>query len=52
MVEKAKEYLSALDSLIDADNVAVVKKRIGDLLIDRVRQDLDCHGEYLFYPGD
>ena len=52
MVEKTKEKLSALDNLIGADNVDVVKKKIGDLLIDRVRQDLDCHGEYLFYPGD
>ena len=52
MVEKAKENLSALDSLIGADNVNVVKKKIGELLLDRVRQDLDCHDEYLFYPRD
>jgi hypothetical protein len=52
MIEKTKRSLSALNNLIGSENADIVKKRIGDLLVDRVRQDLDCHGEYLFYPPD
>ena len=46
------ENLSALEMLIDSKNVDDVKKRIGDLIVERVAKDIRDYDYYLFYPGD
>ena len=52
MVEKVERNLSALSCLIGEDNTEDVKKRIADLIVDRVRSDLYHYDCYLFYPPD
>ena len=52
VVEKIELNLSALNQLIGTENVENVKKRIGDLLVARVRSDLRSYDNYLFYPAD
>lgn len=52
VVKRAEENLSALDNLLGKDNVEDVKKRIGDLIVDRVRSDMRTYDMYLFYPED
>lgn len=52
VVEKIELNLSALDQLLGSENVENVKKRIGDLIVDRVRSDLRSYDSYLFYPAD
>lgn len=41
-----------LISLLGEENVKKLKDRITDMLIERVRDDLDTYGEYLIYPPD
>lgn len=52
VVERTEQNLSALESLLGVDTVEDVKKRIGDLIVNRVASDLDCYDMYLFYPDD
>ena len=51
-VKKTKENLSALECLLDAENVDDVKKRIANLIVERVRRDINDYDYYLFYPED
>lgn len=51
-VERIEKNLSGLSQLIGVDNVEDVKKRIGDLIVDRIRSDLRTYDCYLFYPPD
>lgn len=51
-VDKIEENLSALERLLDVENVKDIKKRIGDLIVDRVRSDIKQYDYYLFYPSD
>lgn len=48
--EKIEENLSALSSLLGEDNVEDVKKRIADLIVNRVASDIRSYDYYLFYP--
>ena len=48
--ERIEENLSGLSSLIGHDNVEDVKKRIADLIVDRVEADIRAYNYYLFYP--
>ena len=48
--ERIEENLSGLSSLIGHDNVEDVKKRIADLIVDRVEADIRAYDYYLFYP--
>ena len=50
VVKRTEENLSALDELLGKDNVKDIKKRIGDLIIDRVEDDIRAYNMYLFYP--
>ena len=50
--ERIEENLSGLSSLIGKDNVEDVKKRIGNLIVNRVERDIRSYDYYLFYPGD
>lgn len=52
VVKKIETNLSALAGLLGEDNVENIKKRIGDLIVDRVREDLRDYDRYLFYPED
>lgn len=52
MVEKVERNLSALSCLIGEDNAEDVKKRIADLIVNRVASDLRSYDCYLFYPPD
>ena len=52
MTEKTQTNLSALSALLGEENVEEVKRRIGDLIVARVAEDMQAYGEYLFYPGD
>lgn len=52
VVKKVETNLSALSGLLGEDNVENIKKRIGDLIVDRVREDLRSYNQYLFYPED
>ena len=38
--------------MLDVENVKDIKKRIGDLIVDRVRSDIKQYDYYLFYPSD
>lgn len=51
-VKNIEENLSALETLLGADNVESVKKRIADLIVSRVSSDINHYDYYLFYPGD
>ena len=46
-VNEVKKNLSELDYLLGENNVEDIKKRIGDLIVDRIAYDY-----YLFYPED
>ena len=50
--ERIEENLSGLSSLIGKENVEDVKKKIGNLIVDRVAHDIRSYDYYLFYPGD
>lgn len=50
--ENIQTNLSALESLLGKENVDDVKKRIGDLIVERVRSDIQAYDYYMFYPGD
>ena len=52
VVDRAEQNLSALESLLGVDVVDDVKKRIGDLVVNRIYSDLNHYDMYLFYPGD
>lgn len=47
-----KTNLSALECLLDKENVDHVKEGIANLILDRVRRDIDSYDYYLFYPED
>lgn len=51
-VDKIEENLSALEQLLDVKTVKDIKKRIGDLIVDRVRSDIKQYDYYLFYPSN
>ena len=48
--ERIEENLSGLSSLLGQDNVEDVKKRIADLIVNRVESDIRAYDYYLFYP--
>lgn len=50
--ERIEENLSGLSSLIGKENVEDVKKKICNLIVDRVAHDIRSYNYYLFYPGD
>lgn len=50
--EEIMDQLSALKSLIDTDNVESVKQRIGDLIVQRVEEDMREYNQYIFWPPD
>lgn len=50
IVDRIEKNLSALDQLIGQDNVEDVKRRIADLIVDRVESDIRAYDYYLFYP--
>lgn len=52
VVDRIEDNLSSLDYLIGRDNVDDVKKRVADLIVDRVRSDINHYDCYLFYPPD
>lgn len=52
VVERTEQNLSALSQLLGEDNVEDVKKRIGNLIVDRIYDDLKSYDCYLFYPPD
>lgn len=47
-----KTNLSALECLLDKKNVEDVKSGIANLILDRVRRDIDAYDYYMFYPED
>lgn len=51
-VDKIERNLGALSSLLGEENVEDIKKRIGNLIVDRVASDLRHYDYYLFYPSD
>lgn len=51
-VDHVKTNLSALETLLDVDNVKDIKKRISNLIVERVASDIRSYDYYLFYPGD
>lgn len=51
-VKEITEKLSPLESLIGAENVKDVQKRIADLIVDQVEKDIDTYDYYMFYPRD
>ena len=51
-VDRIEKNLCALSSLLGKENVDVVKKRIGDLIVDRIKDDINHYDCYLFYPPD
>ena len=52
VVDKLETNLSALSSLLGEEVVEDVKKRIGDLIVERVASDIHSYDYYLFYPGN
>lgn len=52
VTERVEKNLSALSQLLGEENVEDIKKRIGDLIVERVRSDLRSYDYYLFYPAD
>ena len=48
--ERIEENLSGLSSLLGQDNVEDLKKRIADLIVNRVESDIRAYDYYLFYP--
>lgn len=51
-VDRIEENLSALERLLDVDTVKDIKKRIGDIIVDRIRKDINQYDYYLFYPPE
>ena len=51
-VGNVERNLSSLESLLGKENVDDVKKRIADLIVNRVEDDLKHYDCYLFYPPD
>lgn len=51
-VDRIEKNLSALEQLLDVETVKDIKKRIGDLIVDRVRSDINQYDYYLFYPSN
>lgn len=52
VVTNVQTNLSALSSLLGEDVVEDVKKRIGNLIVERVASDIRAYDYYLFYPSD
>lgn len=52
VVEELETNLSALSCLLGEENVEDIKRRIADLIVERVRSDIRAYDYYLFYPGD
>lgn len=52
MVETLQTDSSALSLLLGESNAEEIKRKIGDLIVDRVADDINAYGEYLFYPED
>lgn len=52
VVDRIEKNLSALDQLIGEENVEDIKKRIGNLIVERIYDDLKSYDCYLFYPPD
>ena len=52
VTERVETNLSALSQLIGEDNVEVMKKRIANLIVNRIESDIKSYDYYLFYPGD
>ncbi|MFR3656756.1 MAG: hypothetical protein ACLTWK_00550 [Eisenbergiella sp.] len=52
VVDKTEKNLSSLEQLLGTNVVEDVKQRIGDLIVDRVRSDIEAYDCYLFYPED
>lgn len=52
--EKVQTNLSALASLIGEDNVVDIKKRISNIIVSAVQDDVRVYQKqsYLFYPPD
>lgn len=50
--EKLECEMSALERIIGSDNVQEVKSKIADLIVGRVKKDIDDYDYYLFYAGD
>lgn len=48
--ERIEENLGALSSLLGEENIEDIKKRIGNLIVDRVADDIRSYDYYLFYP--
>ena len=46
-VDKIERNLGALSSLLGEENVEDIKKRIGNLIVDRVASDLRHYDYYL-----
>jgi hypothetical protein len=46
------ETVNGLIELLGEKRVEKVKDEIAEILIERLRDDLDSWGEYLFYPPD
>lgn len=44
--------ISALTELLGEDNAKDVKKRIADLIVERITSDIRSWSYYLFYPPD
>lgn len=51
-VENIVEGINPLDKLIGAENVEDVQKRIADLIVKQVADDIEHYNRYLFYPPD
>lgn len=52
VVERTEQNLSALSQLLGEDNVEDIKKCIGNLIVERIHDDLRSYDCYLFYPPD
>lgn len=52
VVERIEKNLSALAQLLGAEVEEDIKKRIADLIVERIASDLRTYDYYLFYPGD
>lgn len=54
LTENIQSNLSALSSLIGEDNVEEIKKRIADIIVSAVEDDVRYYQkqDYIFYPPD
>lgn len=54
LVEKLEANLSALSGLLGEDNVEDIKKRIADIIVESVEDDISYYKKqtYVFYPPD